>query len=107
MIADAERVHGPLFGPLASGLTAGARTPDLVLMCVGVDGVPSIFLEEALWLCAEILADDDVSALSARRLSCWDPGRAMNCSFTRTAEQRPAATGSRSVPACLISPCHA
>jgi DNA/RNA-binding domain of Phe-tRNA-synthetase-like protein len=58
VIADADRVHGPLFGPLAPGHGAAARTQNLVLVCVGVDGVPSIFLEEALWLCAEILADD-------------------------------------------------
>ena len=57
VLADARRVHGALFGPLAPGHTVGPRTRGLVLVCVGVDGVPSIFLEEALWLCAEILTD--------------------------------------------------
>ena len=47
----------PLFGPLASGHARGLAGRELVLVCVGVDGVPSIFLEEALWLCAEILGE--------------------------------------------------
>jgi DNA/RNA-binding domain of Phe-tRNA-synthetase-like protein len=57
VLADAHGVHGALFGPLASGHSAGVRSRQLVLVCVGVDGVPRIFLEEALWLCAEILSD--------------------------------------------------
>jgi DNA/RNA-binding domain of Phe-tRNA-synthetase-like protein len=57
VLADTRRVHGALFGPLAPTHTIGPRTRRLVLVCVGVDGVPSIFLEEALWLCAEILTD--------------------------------------------------
>ena len=57
VLADARRVHGALFGPMAPGHPVGPHARGLVLVCVGVDGVPSIFLEEALWLCAEILTD--------------------------------------------------
>jgi DNA/RNA-binding domain of Phe-tRNA-synthetase-like protein len=56
VLADARRVHGALFGPLAPEHTIRPGPQALVLVCVGVDGVPSIFLEEALWLCAEILS---------------------------------------------------
>jgi DNA/RNA-binding domain of Phe-tRNA-synthetase-like protein len=58
VLADAQGIHGALFGPVAPGHSAGPRSRRLVLACVGVDGVPSIFLEEALWLCAEILSED-------------------------------------------------
>ncbi len=58
VLADARRVHGILFGAAGSAAPAGGRDQDLVLVCVGVDGVPAVFLEEALWLCTEILADD-------------------------------------------------
>ena len=54
VIADAQRVHAPLFSAPPAP-TLGARGHELVLVSVGVDGVPAIFLEEALWLCAEIL----------------------------------------------------
>lgn len=56
VIADAQRVHGPLF---SSAAPAGAAPGpgELVLVSVGVDGVPAIFLDEALWLCAEALGD--------------------------------------------------
>lgn len=58
VIADTRRVHGPLFGAPDPEVAARGRDRDLVLVSVGVDGVPVIFLEEALWLCAEILAAD-------------------------------------------------
>lgn len=58
VIADARRLHGPLFGAPNPEVAARRRDRDLVLLCAGVDGVPTIFLEEALWLAAEILADD-------------------------------------------------
>ena len=54
VIADAGRVHAPLFSAPPAP-PPGARGHELVLVSVGVDGVPAIFLEEALWLCAEIL----------------------------------------------------
>ncbi len=50
VVADAASVHGLLFGALARVHAPGPRTRELVLFSVGVDGVPSIYLEEALWL---------------------------------------------------------
>lgn len=55
VVADACRVHALLFGPLAPGHEAGAGTPRITLFAVGVDGVPAIHLEEALWTCGEVL----------------------------------------------------
>jgi DNA/RNA-binding domain of Phe-tRNA-synthetase-like protein len=57
VLADARRVHSVLFGEPVRGDMASGRTREVVLVCVGVDGVPTIFLEEALWLCSEILAE--------------------------------------------------
>lgn len=56
VVADAARVHGLLFGELAPGCGVTRRTRRIILFSVGVDGVPSIHIEEALWLCAEVLA---------------------------------------------------
>lgn len=55
VLADARRVHGVLFGALAPVSLPGRQTRAVMLFSVGVDGVPSIHLEEALWLCAELL----------------------------------------------------
>jgi DNA/RNA-binding domain of Phe-tRNA-synthetase-like protein len=58
VIADARRIVGPLFGAPDPDVAARGRDREVVLVCAGVDGVPTIFLEEALWLCAEALAPD-------------------------------------------------
>jgi len=55
VVADARRVHAMLFGALAPGHAPGPRTRRIVLFSVGVDGVPAIHTEEALWLAAELL----------------------------------------------------
>jgi DNA/RNA-binding domain of Phe-tRNA-synthetase-like protein len=55
VVADARRVHALLFGALAPGHEAGARTPHVTLFTVGVPGVPAIHLEEALWTAGELL----------------------------------------------------
>jgi DNA/RNA-binding domain of Phe-tRNA-synthetase-like protein len=55
VVADTRRVHALLFGSLAPGHEAGSRTRRVTLFSVGVDGVPAIHLEEALWTCGEIL----------------------------------------------------
>ena len=54
-VADARRVHGLLFGELAAGHQVSAQTARVVLFTVGVAGVPAIHVEEALWLCVELL----------------------------------------------------
>ncbi len=54
-VADASSVHALLFGEVAPGHGVTRRTRRIVLFTVGVDGVPVIHLEEALWLCVETL----------------------------------------------------
>lgn len=55
VVADGRHVHALLFGPLAPGHAAGSRTRRVTLFAVGVDGVPAIHMEEALWTCGEVL----------------------------------------------------
>ncbi len=55
VVADSDRVQGLLFGPLAPGHEISRRTRRMVLFTVGVDGVPDIHLEEALWVCHDVL----------------------------------------------------
>jgi DNA/RNA-binding domain of Phe-tRNA-synthetase-like protein len=55
VVADARRIHGLLFGELAPGHAATPRTERVALFSVGVQGVPAIHVEEALWVCAEAL----------------------------------------------------
>jgi DNA/RNA-binding domain of Phe-tRNA-synthetase-like protein len=55
VVADASRVHATLFGPPASDHAPGPRTGRVVLFAVGVDGVPAIHLEEALWVATDAL----------------------------------------------------
>ncbi|HWK18110.1 MAG TPA: hypothetical protein VNR66_11710 [Solirubrobacteraceae bacterium] len=56
VIADAQCVHALLFGDVAPGHGVGPRTGRMALFAVGVQGVPSIHMEEALWVCVEVLA---------------------------------------------------
>ena len=56
VVADSARVHALLFGPLAPGHAADPKTRRISLFAVGVDGVPAIHIEEALWTCGEVLA---------------------------------------------------
>ncbi len=55
VVADASCVHATLFGEIAPGHGVGSRTRRATVFAVGVDGVPSIHLEEALWVCLEVL----------------------------------------------------
>jgi DNA/RNA-binding domain of Phe-tRNA-synthetase-like protein len=55
VVADAVCVHALLFGELAPGHEAGRATPRLGLFTVGVEGVPAMHLEEALWVALEVL----------------------------------------------------
>jgi DNA/RNA-binding domain of Phe-tRNA-synthetase-like protein len=55
VVADSRVVHALLFGGLAPGHEVKRRTSRIVLFAVGVEGVPDIHLEEALWLCQDIL----------------------------------------------------
>ncbi len=55
-VADPRCVHALLFDPgVAPGHKAGPHTERVALFTVGVDGVPAIHIEEALWVCVEAL----------------------------------------------------
>ena len=56
VVADSERVHATLFAEPPPGHVPGSRTRRMVLFAVGVEGVPAIHLEEALWLVRDALA---------------------------------------------------
>ncbi len=55
VVADAATVHATLFGEPAPGQVPGPRTNRIVLFAVGVDGVPAIHVEEALWVAVHVL----------------------------------------------------
>ncbi|MDQ6775579.1 MAG: hypothetical protein M3071_05005 [Actinomycetota bacterium] len=55
VVADAETVHGILFGEVAPGHAPGVDTERVMLFAVRVEGVPQIHIEEALWVCVEAL----------------------------------------------------
>ena len=55
-VADAHKLHALLFDEdVAPGHGVSARTERVALFAVGVDGVPEIHIEEALWICVEAL----------------------------------------------------
>jgi DNA/RNA-binding domain of Phe-tRNA-synthetase-like protein len=57
VVADTAWVHAPLFGEPAPGhaVAPGPGTQRIVLYAVAVDGVPAIHVEEALWVCTDLL----------------------------------------------------
>ncbi len=55
VVADATSVHGLLFDDVAPGHGVSGSTERIVLFSIGVDGVPAIHIEEALWVCIEAL----------------------------------------------------
>jgi DNA/RNA-binding domain of Phe-tRNA-synthetase-like protein len=55
VVADARCIHAMLFGQLAPGHGVGPRARRIAVFSVGVEGVPAIHVEEALWVCAEAL----------------------------------------------------
>ena len=57
VVADAARVHATLFGDPVPGHAVGPRpgTQRIVLYAVAVEGVPTIHIEEALWMCTDLL----------------------------------------------------
>ncbi len=57
VVADATCVHASLFGEPAAGHVPGPGlgAQRIVLYAVAVEGVPAIHVEEALWVCADIL----------------------------------------------------
>jgi DNA/RNA-binding domain of Phe-tRNA-synthetase-like protein len=55
VVADGRSVHAVLFGEVAPGHAPGPATTRVALFAVGVAGVPTIHVEEALWTAAELL----------------------------------------------------
>jgi DNA/RNA-binding domain of Phe-tRNA-synthetase-like protein len=55
VVADALAVHASLFGAPAPGHAPGPQTRRIVLFAVGVDGVPAIHVEEALWVASDVV----------------------------------------------------
>jgi hypothetical protein len=55
VVADASAALATLFGDLAPGHEAGADTRRLTLFAIQVAGVPSLYVEEALWTCRTAL----------------------------------------------------
>jgi DNA/RNA-binding domain of Phe-tRNA-synthetase-like protein len=56
VVADAGRVHASLFGDPAPEHALGPGAQRIVLYAVAVEGVPAIHVEEALWVCTDVLA---------------------------------------------------
>ncbi len=55
-VADEGKIHALLFDEqVAPGHGVGAHTQRVALFTVGVEGVPAIHIEEALWVCVEVL----------------------------------------------------
>lgn len=55
VVVDAEGVQAVLFGNLSPDSAVGPATERIILFSVGVEGVPAIHVEEALWLGLEAL----------------------------------------------------
>jgi DNA/RNA-binding domain of Phe-tRNA-synthetase-like protein len=55
VVADPGSVHAVLFEPVAPAHRVDRRTQRVALFAIGVEGVPAIHLEEALWTAADIV----------------------------------------------------
>jgi hypothetical protein len=55
VVADGSAALGLLFGELARDCEPGAHTRELELFAVQVAGVPTLYVEEALWSCCAVL----------------------------------------------------
>jgi DNA/RNA-binding domain of Phe-tRNA-synthetase-like protein len=55
VVADASAALASLFGEMAPGHEVGADTHRLTLFAIQVAGVPSLYVEEALWSCRTAL----------------------------------------------------
>jgi DNA/RNA-binding domain of Phe-tRNA-synthetase-like protein len=54
-VADAQSVHALLFGDVAPDHRTRPKTGRVALFAISVEGVPAIHVEEALWVCVEVL----------------------------------------------------
>jgi len=58
LLADRVRSLAVLFGDVHEAAQPGPRTERVVLVGVGVRGVPEVSVEEALWTASELVAED-------------------------------------------------
>lgn len=58
VVADSEGVVGVLFGDLEPGRGVTSETVAMTLFSLQVNGVPSIHVEEALWMVCDVLGAD-------------------------------------------------
>jgi DNA/RNA-binding domain of Phe-tRNA-synthetase-like protein len=58
VVADARSIHALLFGEVSCGHRAELGSRSVVLFAAGVEGVPAMCLDEALWLAAGALSGD-------------------------------------------------
>jgi DNA/RNA-binding domain of Phe-tRNA-synthetase-like protein len=56
VIRDHRAVHAPLFGTPLPGAEPAPSTTAVTLYSLGVEGVPQIHIDEALWLAADLLS---------------------------------------------------
>ena len=73
-VADAQSVHALLFGDVAPDHRARSKTGRVALFAVSVEGVPAIHVEEALWVCVEVLNSRVMVVLvcpAGARLTAW------------------------------------
>jgi DNA/RNA-binding domain of Phe-tRNA-synthetase-like protein len=59
VVADRSGPLAQLFGVLGEGHGVKRDTRRMTLFAIQVPGVPALFVEEALWCCAELLLDAD------------------------------------------------
>jgi DNA/RNA-binding domain of Phe-tRNA-synthetase-like protein len=57
VVADASSALAVLFGELAPGHRPGGGTRELTLFATQVAGVPTLYVEEALWICRTALEE--------------------------------------------------
>lgn len=55
VVADADAAVAVLFGEIAPGHAAGPKAGEVLLFTLQVPGVPSLHVEEALWMCVSML----------------------------------------------------
>jgi DNA/RNA-binding domain of Phe-tRNA-synthetase-like protein len=55
VVADAGAAVAVLFGEIAPGHAAGPKAGEVLLFTLQVPGVPSLHVEEALWMCVSML----------------------------------------------------
>jgi DNA/RNA-binding domain of Phe-tRNA-synthetase-like protein len=64
IVADEARALSGLFDSVPAPYRATTGTRQLTLFCIQVAGVPSLYVEEALWMCVSIVGGGEQDAFS-------------------------------------------